>query len=108
MDRTTTAAATTTVTSSTTSTTENRIHIKVLFFAKSRELAGCHEAQLELESGHITCGHLLNILCDRFNLTLIKHTIIVAVREEYRSDLNELLQLRDGEEVAIIPPISGG
>lgn len=90
-------------------TTENsRVNIKVLFFAKSRELAGCHEAELQLKSGQITCGNLLNILCEQFHLALIKHNVIIAVREEYCSDLEELLHLREGEEVAVIPPISGG
>lgn len=89
---------------------ENTIQVKVLFFAKARELAGgITETQLELplqEQYH--CSSLLTLICDKYNLNLIKHSVILAVNEEYCDDLSNCVSLKTGDEIAIIPPLSGG
>ncbi|KFO24845.1 Molybdopterin synthase sulfur carrier subunit [Fukomys damarensis] len=38
----------------------------------------------------------------------IKNQVIFAVRQEYVELGDQLLQLQPGDEIAIIPPISGG
>ena len=45
----------------------------------------------------------------RFLISLlpIRDSVIVAVNQEF-IDKDQLLQLKSGDEVAIIPPISGG
>lgn len=84
------------------------IKINILFFAKSRELAGLNEAVLEIPTSRIVCSELLHLICERYNLTLIQHNLILAVNGEYCNDPTEQLELRNGVEVAVIPPISGG
>lgn len=90
--------------------TENCIKVKVLFFAKARELAGeIREAQLDLPfQEQYCCSHLLTLICDKHNLNLIKDSVILAVNEEYCNDLSNFVSLKTGDEIAIIPPLSGG
>lgn len=89
---------------------KSSIQLKVLFFAKARELAGdIREAQLELPlQEQYCCSDLLTLICDKYNLNLIKHNVILAVNEEYCDDLSNFVSLKSGDEIAIIPPLSGG
>lgn len=84
------------------------VSIVILFFAKSRELAGISESVLQLQLREIKCSDLLDKICNQYNLTIIKDNIILALNGEYCDNLNEILVLRNGDELAIIPPISGG
>lgn len=84
------------------------IEINILFFAKSRELSGLSETVLELPTSRIVCSDLLKLICENYNLTLIQHNLILAVNGEYCNDPTEQLELQNGVEVAVIPPISGG
>lgn len=90
--------------------TESHIRVKVLFFAKARELAGeITETQLELPfQEQYCCSNLLTLICDKYNLNLIKQSVILAVNEEYCDDLSNFVSLKTGDEIAIIPPLSGG
>lgn len=90
--------------------TDTYIRVKVLFFAKARELAGgITETQLELpQQEQFCCSHLLTLICDKYNLNLIKQSVILAVNEEYCDDLSNFVKLKTGDEIAIIPPLSGG
>lgn len=87
------------------------IPVKVLFFAKARELAGnIVQATFDLppqEQGKYLCSDLLNLISDKYNLGLIKETIVLAVNEEY-CDLNGSVTVKPGDEIAVIPPLSGG
>lgn len=87
------------------------IQVKVLFFAKARELAGDinhHVLELpERKNGKYLCSDLLNLICDKYNLGLIRDTIVLAVNEEY-CDLDGEVVIKTGDEVAVIPPLSGG
>lgn len=42
-----------------------------------------------------------------YRLQVIAENIILSLNEEYIDD-NQQLTLREGDEVAVIPPISGG
>jgi molybdopterin converting factor small subunit len=46
------------------------------------------------------------MLC-HFSLAQIENTIIVAVNQEYL-DSGQSIELRKGDHIAIIPPLSGG
>lgn len=81
--------------------------VRILFFAKARELAGHSECN-EIISANILCGELFDHICCAHNLKAIKESIIIALNGDYCDDPSALLSLKAGDELAIIPPISGG
>lgn len=88
-------------------TESSLININVLFFAKSRELAKTSRAVVAVEPV-VIAGNLLKQLIDNFNLSIISNNIILAHNENYIDDLEAELHLRAGDEIGVIPPISGG
>lgn len=87
---------------------ENKILVKILFFAKSRELSGLKETTLTI-STPIVYADLFDLICDTFNLNKIKNCLILAVNGEYCENSTDfVLELKVGDEIAIIPPLSGG
>lgn len=79
--------------------------VQVRFFALYRERAGCDATTLELADG-ATVAHLEEEVRRRFpGLAPGAAPIMVAVNAEYAGP--ETL-LQDGDEVALIPPVSGG
>lgn len=85
----------------------DKVTVRILFFAKSRELSGRTEATIEVQRV-IQCQQLLNILCEVYQLTAIKDNLILALNSDYCDDLAADLTLNGNDEIAIIPPISGG
>ncbi|MFQ5707176.1 MAG: molybdopterin converting factor subunit 1 [bacterium] len=79
--------------------------IKLKYFAQLRDLLHSEENELELSSS-ITVLELMPVLADRFP-QIREHlkVISIAVNNEYATK-DTLLQ--EGDEVALIPPISGG
>lgn len=83
------------------------MQVKVLFFARSRELVGTPEAAVELPEGSSTTM-LMQQLLERFpQLSEIQGRFVLSLNQEYLAPEQEQ-QLKGGDEVAIIPPISGG
>jgi molybdopterin converting factor subunit 1 len=78
---------------------------KVRFFARLAEVAGTRETEVELGEG-LSVGDAFRLLCQRFP-ELADHgdSLMYAVNTEYVSP-DHLLQ--DGDELALIPPVSGG
>lgn len=86
---------------------EGDVTINLLFFAKSRELVGSGSGELVL-TANTNFDTLKQALLLKYpSLQVIAENIILSLNEEYIDD-NQLLTLREGDEVAVIPPISGG
>ena len=79
--------------------------VKVLFFASFRDIAGCKEKDWEIPEG-VTVGDLKDRVMTAFaGLGPLSNSLAVAVNTEYSDDSTVL---SDGDEVALIPPVSGG
>ena len=78
---------------------------KVKFFAALREMIATRELNLELADGQ-TVSDLFRELCIRFpRLAEYGSLLLYSVNAEYVPPEHPL---RDGDEVALIPPVSGG
>lgn len=87
-------------------TVTGETEVKILFFAKSRELAGCKEIRASFPT-LTSPGQLKEIIVDNFNLGSIRDIIILAINQEYLPSETEIT-LQKTDEIAIIPPLSGG
>lgn len=79
--------------------------VTVRFFASSREAVGQSELALELLQGTEVQALLQRLASDYPKLMGHLPTLMVAVNEEY-AERNH--RLSPGDEVALIPPVSGG
>jgi molybdopterin synthase catalytic subunit len=79
------------------------VNVTVRCFAAVRELLGASSLEVELPDGG-TVGDLKALLAQRAP-DLQRLRVASAVNQEYASDAT---RLRSGDEVALIPPISGG
>ncbi|KLU15156.1 MULTISPECIES: molybdopterin synthase sulfur carrier subunit [Xenorhabdus] len=80
--------------------------IKVLFFAQVRELVGTDS--LELPNDYPTVTHLRHALTEkgeRWALALEAGKVLSAVNQSF---VHAEHALKDGDEVAFFPPVTGG
>ena len=78
--------------------------ISVRFFALYRERAGTSQTEVELPDG-ATPEELLIRLRSEYTSLPLSDSVLIAVNSEYASPESPL---HDGDEVAFIPPVSGG
>lgn len=79
--------------------------IKVKFFARYSELAGTKETKLEAQAG-TTVAEFKKVLKDYFpELKNWDKNLVIAVNNEFADD-SQILQ--EGDEIALLPPLSGG
>jgi molybdopterin converting factor subunit 1 len=79
--------------------------VRLLFFASLRERLRRSEATLELLAG-ATVDNLWQALCrEHPQLTVLAGSIRFAVNHEYVDGSH---RLAENDEVALIPPVSGG
>lgn len=79
--------------------------VKVLFFGMARDLTGVGAEEVELRD-----GKRLDDLCRQYELRFprlseMRGALVVAVNQEI---IGRESPLRDGDEVAFLPPVSGG
>jgi len=81
------------------------VNVRTLFFATYRDLVGAPEVTIELDDG-ATVAELLARLRGRGEgfASLPEHPAVAVNLEYARHDR----ALRDGDEVAFIPPVAGG
>jgi len=78
---------------------------KVRLFARLADLAGARETELELGEG-LSVAEAFDALCRRFpEMADLAGSLMYAVNAEYVSPDHPL---RAGDELALIPPVSGG
>ena len=83
----------------------NRVFIRVLFFGMLRDLTGLPEERLEVESG-TTVGGVFAQYSERFpRLGEMSRSIVLAANEQFAAPDHVL---SDEDEVAFLPPVSGG
>jgi len=80
--------------------------ITVRFFARSRELVGASETEIEIEDE--TMDALERALLFKYpSLSEIWSSVILSLNLEYISR-GDQVRLKEGDEIGVIPPISGG
>jgi molybdopterin converting factor subunit 1 len=77
--------------------------IKVLFFGATADEAGQRQFDLSLNES-LTVRNAVEETLKNFP-NLEKHKLLLAVNQEY---VSENRQLRNGDEIAIFSPVSGG
>jgi MoaE-MoaD fusion protein len=84
-----------------------KVRVRVLFFAHARELAAVADAELEVPVGTTPRDALKRFILPRYPaLQPLAPHCALAVNLEYVGPEEPLL--RSGDELAVIPPISGG
>jgi molybdopterin converting factor subunit 1 len=81
------------------------VRVKVRFFGPLRDVAGGAEESLDLEEGADTSALLAALLRAHPKLDDYTGDLKLAVN---RAVARGPLPLRDGDEVALLPPVSGG
>lgn len=78
--------------------------ITIKFFALGRELVGSNELEKNYEHP-VTVQDVMSDLKNEYPKLAQLRSVLIAVNMEYADDS---MPLKDGDEVAIIPPVSGG
>lgn len=80
--------------------------VRVLAFARVRELLGGESHELQVENG-ATVADVWDVLADRYNaLAPLASSTRIARNGRIVSDSTECVQ--DGDELALLPPVGGG
>ena len=79
--------------------------VKVRLFARLGDLAGTREIEVELGEG-LTAVDVYRLLCERYPaMAGLNGSLMYALNAEY---VDAETPLHDGDELALIPPVSGG
>ena len=82
------------------------IRLRVLFFGAAREAAGADETTLEVAPPATAADAFGEILSRHPALRRFGASLLLAVNQEYARERD--LELKDGDELALFPPVSGG
>ena len=81
------------------------MEVRVLLFARAKELYGRAETSLDLETAATPAMCFEQLCGDAPDLAPLRPSLLVAVNEVYAAWDQELSV---GDEIAFIPPVSGG
>ena len=79
--------------------------ITVLFFASCRDLMGVSDRTMTLPSGATVADLISTLASERARFADLAPSLMVSVNQAY---VARDVQLQEGDEVAFIPPVSGG
>lgn len=83
------------------------MEIRILFFAKARELISASSSILKVPSVPLSTSDLYLLIEESYPLLkVLERKFVLALNESYIE--NEIIELKIGDELAVIPPISGG
>jgi molybdopterin synthase catalytic subunit len=81
------------------------VRVKVLFFGQLKDIVGRSEDAIELEEG-TRLSSIFKHYAGRFpRMHDLEHSIVMACNRQFADGSAEV---RDGDEVAFLPPVSGG
>lgn len=81
------------------------MRVKVLYFGVLKDMVGVEGETVEVSEGS-SVGEALRFLRERAsNESAVWTTLAVAVNREYAGNAT---LLQDGDEIALLPPVSGG
>jgi MoaE-MoaD fusion protein len=83
----------------------DQITVRVLFFGAARDSAGQKETTLSLSSSVSAAEAFEQLLSTYPTLRRFGRSLLFAVNQEYASPE---LTIKDGDELAVFPPVSGG
>jgi len=81
------------------------VHVTVKLFARLREIAGASELTRRVEPGATIGAVWHDLACEFPDLAPYQRSISAAVNLDYARMSAEV---RDGDEIAFLPPVSGG
>lgn len=84
---------------------DGKKRVKVLAFGSSAAALGWTEREFELAEGTRLSGLIERLEAESENLAAARGRVRYAVNQKYA---NPATELSDGDEVAVIPPVSGG
>ena len=79
--------------------------IKVLFFASCRDLIGTGEREMTLPDGATVMDLISKLALEQARFTDLAPSLMISINQAY---VERDAKLQDGDEVAFIPPVSGG
>lgn len=86
-------------------TMSSEIRLNVKFFASARDAVGQKNVEIEVDK-NMTVEKLLDHLMEKYGgLADLKKQLIIAVNKD---TVPKNRRLEDGDEVAVLPPVSGG
>ncbi len=83
----------------------HRIQVTVKFFAAYREALGEDEAVFEVPRGSTVKHFRTAVTAAHPQLHTVEAAMLIAVNEAF---VNDEAELREGDVVAVFPPLSGG
>lgn len=78
--------------------------LEILTFGIARDIIGSSVFKIEVTEGS-TVEDLKRLILERFPRFIALSSLMIAVNAEYG---NEETLLRESDEIALIPPVSGG
>ncbi|XP_062333676.1 molybdopterin synthase sulfur carrier subunit [Osmerus eperlanus] len=85
-----------------------KVSVLVLYFAKSADLTGLKSEVIHVQPELTTLALWQELVNRHSRLSAVREQIVLAVSQEYVTIGCQLVSLKNGDEVAVIPPLSGG
>lgn len=84
------------------------MQVTVRYFAALREQAGTAEEVLEIPRSPLALAEVIELLGRRHGTELAGALVAENVRVAINQELASATQVREGDEVAFLPPVTGG